>query len=692
MKSKMKSAFAIIAVALMIMVAVVPMVGMFAEESSAATTIVPGDKTSKITVEGTVTDSSTQKLSNALIEVSYDTYYEYALTGTDGKFSVAVNYEGASVNLKVSVVISDDIKYAKYSGLTTPNPADGKFTTSNNSQEIKGVSGNVSGINFMSGYVTISGKITYANATQAYDKTVTVTATAAAAGSTPINGTFDEKTGMYAIIVPIDSGKMTISAGTEFDTKEVTVAKSNITSGGDLKIKDVYKAYVVYADEANTLSAAEGSGIGFIDSLAPVMIDGVYAGKYSFSYKFKPEGGDKKITISDTNGCGYPQDMTLSTSPSDYTFKENAYIKGTIKMGNVLVAEAEKSKLEIEYYKDSAKQSAGPSSVTYDIKNGTYTILFGKVTEFEGINKVVVTYKIDDATKKSTGSITIPTKTSSSGVTSGTDISLPTTGYYLISGTIKNGTTAVPMVKVAVTSTDAVGVVSNEVMTGTDGKYSFYAKSGNNVQIVPDSTATFVPGSQEFVAIADKIVDFMMDSKKFTTTEKVTDADNVTLTGVTVKYRVGMTGTFSDATFNKDGTFTVETRSNVTTDDIYVYFEKTGYTFAATAAAPVKMSTANFKANEQTLTFEVKDFAGNAIKDISGITFQVAKYKIHAIGTNVNAFDMIGTPSDATYDATTGMFSFIAIPSTEAGDYRMQYGISVKTNSTDYSILPNFLQ
>ena len=146
MKSTMKSAFAFIAVALMIMVAVVPMVGVFTEDSSAATTIVPADETKNITVEGTVYDSETQKIKDVLVKVSYGTYAEYGLTDNDGKYKIPVNFKGESVDLTVDIVKNHD-DYKKYSGLSTTNPVDGKFTGTT-TQEVKGVTGNVTGIDF----------------------------------------------------------------------------------------------------------------------------------------------------------------------------------------------------------------------------------------------------------------------------------------------------------------------------------------------------------------------------------------------------------------------------------------------------------------------------------------------------------------------------------------------------------------
>ncbi len=678
MKSTMKSAFAIIAVALMIMVAVVPMVGVFTEESDAAT-IVP-DTTKSITVSGTVMDSDSQKIKDVLVKVSYGSYYEYGLTGSNGTYSITVNYSGTSIDATVSIV-TDPTEYTNITGYTT-NPVEEKFD-SGASQTIYSVTGNVSGIDFMSGYVAITGKLTYANTSVAYDKVVTVSAQEEAsmlrdAGYT---GKSDATTGVYTILVPINSGKMIISAE-GFNEKTVDVKKVNVTSGTDLANKDTYKAFVAYADVDNTLSAEPGSGITSTDFDKVLGEDGKYTGQYSFTYTFKEEG-DKKITISDTKGYGYAQDMTLTTSPSVYTFKENAYISGTITMGNVLIAGAIQSNLSVIYYKDSTPLTeAAITGETKEIVAGTgvYTVAFGKVADFGEANKVQIVYTLDTGIKASSQVISIP---SSAAATQ--NISFSSTGYYLISGTIKNGSTPVPLVKVDITSTGAEGTYNGAVETDLNGKYAFYAKADADVTITP-ADATYIPSSQSFKAIANKTVDFTMDSKTVTSTVAIMDALGNVLKDVTVKYRVTDLGTYADATFNSNGTFSVTVPSYVDADEIQVYFTKTGYTFAATADSPATMADSEFKAIEQTLTFNVKDFAGQAIAGISDITFQVAKYRIHAVGEDIKAYEIIGSLSDVAYDATAGTFSFIAkYIANSSADYREQYGISVKSNSTVYT-------
>ena len=360
MKSTMKSAVAFIAVALMIMVAVVPMVGVFTEDSSAETVIVPPGTTTQITVKGTVSDSTSQKIQNALVEVEYGNgYYAYGITNSSGAYEIKVNYETDAnegyVNLKVTVISgeNDDQKYEALTGLTT-NPAKGKFTDPNNYQFIKRVKGDISGIDFMSGKITLSGKLLYANTTEVdYDPGqagATISVQTVSDNGVLFSGTTPAKEdGSYSILVDMNVGEVKISCDGFGDVTKKIVA-SNI-SKVNLKNKDTYKAFVSYADENNSLTA-EPIGIESVRAFAKETdADGNYTGRYTLTYKLS-EGDKKGITLSDEKGYGYKQFIDLSATPSTVAaYKENAYIEGTIKMKDLPILEADSSKLSFEYFK-----------------------------------------------------------------------------------------------------------------------------------------------------------------------------------------------------------------------------------------------------------------------------------------------------------------------------------------------------
>ncbi len=697
MKSTMKSAFAFIAVALMIMVAVVPMVGVFTEDSSAETVIVPPGTTTQITVKGTVSDSTSQKIQNALVEVKYgNDYYAYGITNSSGAYEIKVNYETDAnegyVNLKVTVISgeNDDQKYEALTGLTT-NPAKGKFTDLNNYQLIERVKGDISGIDFMSGKITLSGKLLYANTTDIdYDSTATISVETVAENGPQFSSTVNSNDdGSYSILVDMMVGEVKISCDGFGDVTRKIVA-SNI-SKVNLKNEDTYKAFVSYADENNNLTA-ESIGIVPVKAFAKETdADGNYTGRYTLTYKLS-EGDKKGITLSDEKGYGYKQFIDLSATPSTVAaYKENAYIEGTIKMKDLPIIEATEDKLSFEYFKGNAGNQTAPSDVDVEVTNGVYRISFGKATGLDEINGVKITYELEEGINGSTSTITLPTDKSNTGIT-GKHIVLSETGYFLINGTVKNNNVAVKDVVINVTTRGkTVGVKENKVTTGADGKYAFYVKSGNGITVTPDgiNEASFSPSSYELVPISNKTLDFTMDSKQIPSEMKVADALNNPLTGVTVKYRVRETGTYSDAIFDDESnTFTVTVRSDVTADDVFVYFEKTGYTFDATSTNPVKMSEGPFMANETIFEFGIRDLYNEDIKDPSGISLQFAKYTVRQVGVNTYEFDSIGTKSDVTYDAATKKFSFIAAAIGEQTlheNFSEVYGISVKSNNTEYT-------
>ena len=119
MKSKMKSAFAIIAVALMIMVAIVPMVGVFTEDSEAAASELPTAPTSAVTtgLKIKVTDATNAYIPYAAISVGGTTYYAnasgeitFAWDLVKGKIVEPKNY-GTTVNFTFDgqkLTVSDD--------------------------------------------------------------------------------------------------------------------------------------------------------------------------------------------------------------------------------------------------------------------------------------------------------------------------------------------------------------------------------------------------------------------------------------------------------------------------------------------------------------------------------------------------------------------------------------------------------
>ena len=99
MKTKMKSAFAFIAVALMIMVAVVPMVSVFTEENgvdAASETEYDNSVVSPIVIEGAIKNNDTP-LSNVPVTINYNKVDYVVYTDGSGKYTLTTTVATGNV-------------------------------------------------------------------------------------------------------------------------------------------------------------------------------------------------------------------------------------------------------------------------------------------------------------------------------------------------------------------------------------------------------------------------------------------------------------------------------------------------------------------------------------------------------------------------------------------------------------------
>ena len=667
MKTKMKSAFAFIAVALMIMVAVVPMVGVFTEDSSAAVTVVPevpSDKT--ITISGKVANAANGSIADVLVKVEGDGVKEYVLTTASG-YSATVYSLGK--DLTVSVVVDGD-EYAKITGKTTANPVLG-YTFSE--QKLTKVSASVRDVDFKAGYVAVSGNLEYKNATDKYEADVSVSYMVGEETGTSVTSV----KGTYSILVPAGSKNVTILAdgftsvkiadvGTAPQTsktlKHATLNFRTITiSDGDIA-KDVISG--------NTLSITPVDGSRVTVNSVGSIQDKKVGVEYTLADATETLN-NTKVKVSDTLGFG--KEITGDITSVNYTY--NAYVTGKIKASLVPVYT---NNVSIKFYKDDGTTEVTDATTTATIVDNKYYAPLGKITSADA-KKIMASFETNELVKGSSTATSISTSGKTmADITVASDL---VNKFSLITVTIA-GTSGITIEVSGEAKT--IGEKDGKIVT-TGATQTFYAETGKNILIKPTS-GVFDVESREFVVSGATTVVFNINTKELTGPAIMDAAGNV-ITGVTVSYKVPGATTYSSVTSNKDG-YKITVNSNVDAKDVKVYFAKEKYTFDAkdntTATTMDKVS--GIKANEQTLTFEVKDAAGKDITSIDGLVLQFAKYKIHAVGDGINAFDMIGTASDVTYDATTKKFSFIAesIPaSTE--DYRVAYGISVKTAIADYT-------
>ena len=669
MKTKMKSAFAFIAVALMIMVAVVPMVGVFTEDSSADVTVVPevpSDK--KITISGKVMGANGTSIADVLVKVEGDGVNEYVLTTNSGY--VATVYS-LGKDLTVSVVVEGG-EYAKITGKTTANPVLG-YTFSE--QKLTKVSVSVKDVDFKAGYVAVSGNLEYKNVTDKYETPVSVSyKVGEETCATPVMSV----KGTYSILVPAGSKDVTIladgftsvnitdvgtSAQTSKTLKHATLNLCTITiNEGDIA-KDVISS--------NTLSITPVDGSRVTINTIGLIEDEKVRVEYTLA--------DATETLKNTNvkisdSLGFGKEITKDiTSVTSYIY--NAYAIGEIEAGSVPVYT---DSVSIKFYKDDGTTEVTDASTTATVVGNKYYAPLGKITSTDA-KKIKASFETNELVKGSSTATSISTSSKTiANITVASDL---VNKFSLITVTIA-GTSGITIEVSGEAKT--IGEKDGKIVT-TSATQTFYAETGKNILIKPTS-GVFDVESREFVVSGATTVVFNINTKELTGPAIMDAAGNV-ITDVTVSYKVpGATG-YSTVTSNKDG-YRITVKSNVDAKDVKVYFGKEKYTFDAKddATATTMDKVSDIKANEQTLTFEVKDAAGKDIANISGLALQFAKYKIHAVGAGVNAFDMIGTASDVTYDATTKKFSFVAesIPAS-TDDYRLAYGISVGTGIANYT-------
>ena len=673
MKTKMKSAFAFIAVALMIMVAVVPMVGVFTEDSSADAVAIPG--TGKITIKGNVKDTS-GNIADAMVKVTVDSKAIYGITDNSGNYSIDV-YIDAAKDIDVEVVVGEDDTYADVKGVAdAKNPVQSNDGRSFSIYNFKEVTVNLEKIDFVSGYVAVSGSLKYASG-QAYTKETEITYVTGvtADNETGISGGNSAKSidGKYTILVPANSKGVVIKAGTIYaETDKFSVTTSSI-SGKDLKASKLNLSEISVKDMPAgitsdiSVSSADNSVVSIVGS--PVVgEDGMIAFEYELGELTTEK--NKKVKITDAKGYGAPYEVAVANT---LTYNCVKFITGTIKMGDVLSLE---STPEVKLYK--ADKEMGVRSLSVDVViNGTYYAPFGNET-------IDAEVKYVKASVGSDGASDFVSFTSASGKTSA-NIKLDDKEYSLIDGTIKCGSSPVQNVEIDLSSSTAeiVGKKDGKVYTDTNGKYKFYAKTGASVTIAP--VGNFDVASRTFTATKTTI-DFNMKTIELEG-KAVTDATGNALKDVEVFYKIGETGAYNTTATktDKDGKFKITVNSNVSADKVFVYLSDTKYTFNSNDKNPFALSSTepnDWKANEQTNTFVVKDATGTVIKN-SGIVLEVGKYKVHTAGSST-VFDLIGTKSDVTY--ADGVYSFVAksiSPST--GEYEDAYGISIKSNGTDYT-------
>ena len=164
MKSTMKSAFAFIAVALMIMVAVVPMVSVFSDEADAAVTPSAAEYNNSVktpivisgkllNADGTTPVANSMIVANIATGVGAGTYYGY--TNASGEFAISITQEKGTALGDIVLTVEDDDVIMDATGAYIYN---GAYGITFPAVTLKNVNSNES-VNIIAGTVLVSGKL-----------------------------------------------------------------------------------------------------------------------------------------------------------------------------------------------------------------------------------------------------------------------------------------------------------------------------------------------------------------------------------------------------------------------------------------------------------------------------------------------------------------------------------------------------
>ncbi len=534
MKSKMKSAFAIIAVALMIMVAIVPMVGVFTEDSEAAASELPTTPTSAATtgLKIKVTDATNAYIPYAAISVGSNTYYANA---------------SGEITLAWDVVKGKTVEPTNY-GTTANFTFDGqKLTVSDDAD------------------TTVTQTFTFKA-----KETLVVVDAKAKSGEVITEGTIGygyDSTGFSATIYKVGTAyKAYLAKGVATPTDEKF--KINLTNGcvGSLSGFDsdaaddmnvTAKTYTVTAKQSKvTITFQDNAGVNVRETPSSVTIVdkennsisyvGVYEeAKAILSFEM-PSGSGNGYKVTEASVGSYtfePQaNVQTSTTPTlkanektyNLTFTgkgdSNALLNGSVTVNYTLTsgsssveANVVKGKAEFPMPKDAT--AIGISATLHDDANQSmaFTALAGKT-----LNDLNKTYQSDDKAFKISGKV-----------------------YFSDGKTLVKS--ALPGVEVKFGS-------SIDGFNATNGTYELYIREGSTGELKATSTGgmTFTVTSETFTVSSAYARDFIADqTEKYKVEFTLVNSADTNIGGPTYEINL-VNGTTKTKMSFKDGKYTAD--------------------------------------------------------------------------------------------------------------------------------------
>ena len=263
MKTKMKSAFAFIAVALMIMVAVVPMVSVFTEENgvdaASVTTEYDNSVVSPIVIEGAIKNNTTG-LKNVPVTVNYNKVDYVVYTDGSGKYTLTTTVAKGNVIDEVKVTV--DSATEKVNGLDN-----GAFGMGFPVVTVNKISKSVDNLDVVAETALVEGNL-YLKDTNTVVYISDVSITGAVGTVKTVNGKFS----FYGKI----GSEYTLSAsavGTQFKAEKFTLGEGgeNVALKAEKNIATITLDTVPMVPTFTSVAATEGNYNG-IESLGAAVI------------------------------------------------------------------------------------------------------------------------------------------------------------------------------------------------------------------------------------------------------------------------------------------------------------------------------------------------------------------------------------------------------------------------------------
>ena len=599
MNGKIKTKFAaLFAVALMITVCVVPMVGN--DYGEAETITVLDKEVEDVIISGNVYDADGNGLAGAKIIITGGIEGVEVYTSKTGAYSATVSYVPDLTNGVSFTVTLDTSSWTK--GI---NPAEGLFANSTTEASFDVFTAEkVSGLNFKAGNILISGSAEFANGvlcdenfaiglllqtattdedvtTYEYDPVESVEYTEVVDGayilSVPANLSSNlEENEKYVV----GMGDATINSNVFEDAEYieiVTIGSENITV--DFKITDAVAVNIkVSVDGLNVPSDAtldiEAEGVTFDSTFESIDLDADVDEMIVFT---KIEDATEFTLILVSEGYGDSKEVTLNFSKTtEIEYKLDKYIEGTISFKNgpksvVIPYEG----INVQLYSANAQQEVtliedGYESAVTD-SDGKFKIWYGDVvtSDNDGDIRVGIVWegeKIVSSLKE--------VKNSNAYTSS---VTITDSDYALVSGKVTGFASGAGIEGIEVSITDDINAI-----TDAKGIFNAYVELGTEVEVSADSEYGYDVDKYSIVVIGDNDnFNFVMDEVEITIS---VEEESAPIEGASVFYSSDYVDEETAATWSKalitDENGEVKFKvDQIVTENLWAYATLEGRTF-----------------------------------------------------------------------------------------------------------------